>query len=142
MGNHKKNLFWPKKSTNPNCTLCQNYDKDTWPHLLSTCNHKFLIGLRIARHNVATQQLVQLLKSCTHMRHYTLTNASKQRRPPTRQHHPIINLTLFMPHNKVHVPSIILPKTLYMYKVPCKNKHAVHTFPQPYNPNNRIHIHT
>ena len=53
IGNHKKNIFWPLKFQNPNCTLCHKNDRDTWPHLLSTCKHPYLKGLRIARHNKA-----------------------------------------------------------------------------------------
>ena len=63
MGNHRKNLLWPQMFTNPNYTLCQNNDKDTWPHLLSLCNHKFLKGLKIARHNATTN------KSSTYLNH-------------------------------------------------------------------------
>lgn len=45
MCKHRKNLSWPQKFTNPNCTLCQNKDKDTWQHLLSLCNHNCRLGL-------------------------------------------------------------------------------------------------
>ena len=48
MGNHKKHIFWPLKFQNPNCTLCHKNDRDTWPHLLSMCEHPYLKGLRIA----------------------------------------------------------------------------------------------
>lgn len=34
MGDHMKNLFWPRKFLNPKCTLCHSIDKDTWPYLL------------------------------------------------------------------------------------------------------------
>ena len=40
MGNHKKNIFWPLKFQNPNCTLCHKNDRDTWSHLLSNCEQK------------------------------------------------------------------------------------------------------
>ena len=59
LGNHQKNLTWLQKFTNPNCTLCQNNEEDTWPNLLSLCSHKFLKGLIIVGHNAATQQLSQ-----------------------------------------------------------------------------------
>ena len=55
MGNHRKNIFWPLKYQNPNCTLCRPNERDTWPHLLSTCKHPYLESLRIARHNKASQ---------------------------------------------------------------------------------------
>jgi hypothetical protein len=78
MGNHRKNLFWPHTHTNPNCTLCQINDKDTWPYLLSLCNNKFLKGLRIARHNAIAHQLTNLLKSNVYTRHLTLVNVGNQ----------------------------------------------------------------
>lgn len=77
MGNHIKHLFWPPKFTNPNCTLCPNNDKDTWPHMLFTCKHKFLKGLIITRHNATTHQLSYLLRSCIHTRHHTFKNFGK-----------------------------------------------------------------
>ena len=76
--NHRKNLSWPHTHTNPNCTLCQMNDKDTWPHLLSLCNNKFLKSLRIARHNVDAHQVTNLLKSNLCTRHLTLINAGNQ----------------------------------------------------------------
>lgn len=44
MRNHTNILFWSQSSltgSNPNCTLTQSINKDTWPHLLSLCNHIF-----------------------------------------------------------------------------------------------------
>lgn len=76
MGNHRKNLIWRQSYTNPNCTLCYNNDKDTWSHLLSLCNNKFLKALRIAKHNDMTYQLTNLLKS--NERTLTLISAGKQ----------------------------------------------------------------
>lgn len=35
MCKHRKNLSWPQKSTDPNCTLCQNIDEVAWHHLSS-----------------------------------------------------------------------------------------------------------
>ena len=78
MGNHRKNLIWPHTHPNPNYTLCQMNDIDTWRHLLSLCNIKFLKGLRIARHNAAAHQLTNLLKSNIYTRHLTLINAGNQ----------------------------------------------------------------
>ena len=74
----ERTFFWPQTYTNPNCTLCHNNDKDTWPHLLSLCNNKSLKGLRIASHNTTTHQLTNLLKPNEHTRHLTLTNTIKQ----------------------------------------------------------------
>jgi len=74
-GNHRKNIFWPLKFPNPNCTLCNKNDRDTWPHLLSVCEHPYLKGLRIARHNKAVQFITQIIQANKHTRYYTLTNA-------------------------------------------------------------------
>ena len=63
MGNHKKNIFWPLTHQNPNCTLCPHNDRDTWPHILSTCEHPYLKGLRIARHNKAVHLITQTLQA-------------------------------------------------------------------------------
>ena len=75
MGNHRKHIFWPLKFQNPNCTLCHKNDRDTWPHLLSTCEHPYLKGVRIARHNKALHLITQTLQANKHTRYYTLTNA-------------------------------------------------------------------
>jgi hypothetical protein len=70
-----KNIFWPLKFQNPNCTLCHKNDRDTWPHLLSMCEHRYLKGLRIARHNKVVHLITQTLQANKHTRYYTLTNA-------------------------------------------------------------------
>jgi hypothetical protein len=75
MGNHRKNIFWPLIYQNPNCTLCHKNDRDTWPHLLSTCEHPYLKGLRIARRNKVVHLITQTLQANKHTRYYTLTNA-------------------------------------------------------------------
>ena len=75
MENYRKNVFWPLKCWNPNCTLCHKNDRDTWPHLLSMCEHPYLKGLRIARHNHAIHLITQTLQASKHTRFYTLTNA-------------------------------------------------------------------
>ena len=85
MGNHRKNIFWPLKYQNPNCTLCRTNDRDTWPHLLSTCKHPYLKGLRIARHNKATHLVVQTLQANKNTRYFTLTNAGKLTTQPQDQ---------------------------------------------------------
>ena len=76
MGNHRKNIFWPLKFQNPNCTLCHKNDRDTWPHLLSMCEHPYLKGLKIARHNKAVHLITQTLQTNKYTWYYTLTNAS------------------------------------------------------------------
>lgn len=62
----------------PQIPLCHNNDKGTWPHLPSLCKHKFLKGLWIARHDVSTQQITNLLESNSHTRHYTLTKVGNK----------------------------------------------------------------
>ena len=74
MGTHRKNIFWPLKFQNPNCTLCHINDRDTWPRLLSMCEHPYLKGLQIARHNKTAQLITQTLQANKHTRFYTLTN--------------------------------------------------------------------
>ena len=41
-------------------SFAHDNNKDAWPHLPSLRNNKFLKDLRIARHNVATHQLITL----------------------------------------------------------------------------------
>ena len=77
MGNHNKYIFWPLKYQNPNCTLCHKIDRDTWPHLLSTCENTYLKGLRIARHNKAVHLITQTLQANKNIRFLTMTNAGK-----------------------------------------------------------------
>src|ERR1700738_2077621 len=85
MGNHRKHIFWPLQFQNPNCTLCQRNDRDTWPHLLSTCEHPYLKGLRIARHNKAVHLITQTLQAHKNTRFFTLTNACHQNNTPQEQ---------------------------------------------------------
>lgn len=69
MRNHTNILFWSQSSltgSNPNCTLSQSINKDTCPTYCPSAIIYFLKGLRIVRHNVATQQITKLLKSDTH----------------------------------------------------------------------------
>lgn len=109
MGNYRKNLFCPQKFPNPDCTLCQSNDKDTWPHVPSLWNHKFLKGLRIARHNATNQQITNLLKSNTHTRHYTLTVlATTKNALMTIQS--CFGSCKFMPNNQMHLPSKIMSR--------------------------------
>ena len=85
MGKHMTNIFWPLKYRNPNCTLCHTNDRDTWPHLLSTCEHLYLKGLWIARHNKAVHLITQTLQANKNTRSLTLTNAGKLTNQPQDQ---------------------------------------------------------
>ena len=82
MGNHRKHIFWPLQFRNPNYTLCQRNDRDTWPHLLSTCDHPYLKGLRIARHNKVIHLITQTLKANNNTRFFTLVNAGNHNNQP------------------------------------------------------------
>ena len=72
MGNHRKTTFWPLAHHNPNCTLCHLNGRAT---PTSTCEHPYLKGLRIARHNKAVHLIIQTLQANKNTRYYTLTNA-------------------------------------------------------------------
>ena len=77
VGNHKEHIFWPLKHKNPNCTLCHKNDRDTWPHLLSTCENPYRKGLRIARHNKVVHLITRTLQANKNTWFFTLTNACK-----------------------------------------------------------------
>ena len=85
MGNHMKNIFRPLTHKYPNCSLCQKNERDTWPHLLSTCEHPYIKGLRIARHNKAVHFITQTLQANKHTRFFTLTNAGHTNNQPQEQ---------------------------------------------------------
>ena len=77
MGNHRKTIFWPSVHQNPNCTLCHINNRDSWPHLLALCEHPFLKGLRISKHDKAVHLITQTLQANKYTRFFTLTNAGK-----------------------------------------------------------------
>ena len=124
MGNHRKNIFWPLKFQNPNCTLCHKNDRDTWPHLLSMCEHPYLKGLRIARHNKAVHLITQTLQANKHTRFYTLTNAGNQQQHAPRTNHPRMAPTMHMPTNNLPMPSQTKTRILCVLGAPT-------TFPTP-----------
>lgn len=114
MGNYRKNLFCPQKFSNPNCTLCQSNDKDTWPHMLSLWNHKFLKGLRIARHNATTQKITNLLKSNTRTLNTIHLRCRQQRRTPPRQYNPILALARTCLRTKCICLARLCPNIMYI----------------------------
>ena len=85
MGNRRKNIFWPLTHQNPNCTLCPRNDMDTWPHILSTCEHPYLKGLRIAIHNKTLYLITQTLQAHKNNHFFTLTNAGHLNNNPPEQ---------------------------------------------------------
>jgi hypothetical protein len=84
MGNHLKNILWPLTHKNPNCTQCHKNDRDTWPHLLSTCEHPCLKGLIIARHTNVVHLITQTLQPNKNTRYYTLTNVGNLNNKPSQ----------------------------------------------------------
>ena len=63
MGNLVTNIFWSPTHTNPNCTLCQSNERDTWPHLLSNYTIQYIKGPRIVGHNKAVHHMAQTLQA-------------------------------------------------------------------------------
>ena len=97
MSNHRKNIFWPLDYPNPNCTLCHNNDKDTWPHLLSTCEHPYLKGLRIARHNKATHLITQTLQANKKYQILHFDKCWQLKQPTPRPNSPRVAPQMHMP---------------------------------------------
>jgi len=99
MGNHrKKNICWPHTHQSPNCTLCHKKDRDTWPHLLSLCEHPYLKGLKISKHDKAIYLITQTLQANKNTRFYTLTNAGQINNKPPDQTIPNWLLKCTCPH--------------------------------------------
>ena len=118
MGNHRKNIFWPITHPNPNCTLCHKNERDTWPHLLSTCEHPFLKGLRIARHNKAVHLLTQTLQANKNTRFFTLTNAGNFNNQPQEQTVPGWLLQCTCHPNTCHCQAKLRPDILCVIGAP------------------------
>ena len=138
--NHRKNLSWPHTHTNPNCTLCQMNDKDTWPHLLSLCNNKFLKSLRIARHNVDAHQVTNLLKSNLCTRHLTLINAGNQH--GSHQKNTITPWILSCTRNTTRCECLakLRPDLVYIQWRCIWTKWSTNTHTGPNHPNHSIHL--
>ena len=71
----KKTSFGPSNSQTSIAHNAKKDNRDTWPHLLLMCEHPYMKGLRIARHNNAVHLINQTLQANKHTRYYTLTNA-------------------------------------------------------------------
>ena len=130
MGNHRKNIFWPLKYQNPNCTLCQNNDRDTWPHLLSTCEHPYLKGLQITRHNKAIHLITQTLQANKHTRFFTLTNAGNLNNQCLDQTILEWFLACACPSMNMPMPSQIKTRHIVHYRSPQPNTNTYNIFPQ------------
>ena len=85
MENHKKNTLLPPTHQNSNYTLCYNNNIDTWPYLLSTCEHPYLKGFKIARHNKVIHLITQTSQANKNTRFYTLTDACYLNNKPLKQ---------------------------------------------------------
>ena len=132
MGNHRRNIYWPLKFQNPNCTLCHKNDKDTWPHLLSMCKHPYLKGLRIACHNNAVHLITQTLQANKHTIYYTLTNAGNLNNNSQEQIVPIWLIECTCTQTRCQCHAMLRPHILCIIGVPN------HT-PTPFLPS---HTHT
>ena len=128
MGNHRKKFFWPLTYQNPNCTLCHKNGRDTWPHLLSTCEHPYLKGLRIARHNKAIHLTTHTLQAHKNTRFFTLSNAGHLNNQPQEQTVPYWLLQCTCPQKLCTMPMPSQTKT----------GHLVHD--RSLNPNTTTHI--
>ena len=78
-------IYFGPLNTNPNCTLCRTNNRDTWPHLLSTCEHPYLKELPIAIHKTTVHLITKTLQTNKNTRVFTLTNASKLTNQPPYQ---------------------------------------------------------
>ena len=140
MGNHRKNIFWPLKFQNPNCTLCHKNDRDTWPHLLSMCEHPYLKGLRIARHNKAVHLITQTLQANKHTRYYTLTNAGNLNNNRPRTNRPRMAHRMHMPTNKLPMPRQTKTRHPLHTRSPKPHPHTLTTLTHTHNTIHWIHI--
>jgi hypothetical protein len=118
MGNHRKNIFWPLTHQNPNCTLCRRNERDTWPHLLSTCEHPYLKGLRIARHNKAVHLITQTLQANKNTRFLTMANACHYNNRAQEQTVPDWLLQCACPHTPCHGLAKLKPDILCILGAP------------------------
>jgi hypothetical protein len=118
----------PLKYLNPNCTLCHNNDKDTWPPLLSTCEHPHLKRLRIARHNKATHLITQTLHANKNTRFYT-DKCWQLKQPPARLNSPRMASLMHMPTTTLPMPSQI--KTRHPMHHWCPNQIQTPFSPSP-----------
>ena len=79
-------MFWSLTHQNPNYTLCCNNDRDTWPHLLSSCKNPYIKGLRIAQYNKAVHLIAQTLQANKTLGFLHWPKASNlNNHPPTTQ---------------------------------------------------------
>jgi ribonuclease HI len=118
MGNHRKSIFWPLTHPNPNCTLCNRNERDTWPHLLSICEHPYLKGLRIARHNKAVHLITQTLQANKHTRFFTIVNAGHINNRPQETTVPEWLLACTCPQTPCQCQAKLRPDVLCMIGAP------------------------
>ena len=133
MRNHTKTIVWPRTYQNPNCTLCHNNDKDTWPHLLLTCESPYIKGLRIARHNKAVHLITQALQRQQKYRFFTLINPGNLN---------ILGLSpqMHMYTNNMPMPSQIKTTHPMHNRSPEPNTNTNITLSSTYNLTDRIYI--
>ena len=110
--------FWPNTHQNPNCTLCHKNDRDTWPHLLSLCEHPYLKGLRISKHDKAVDLIAQTLQANKNTRFFTLSNAGKTNNKPPDQTIPYWLLKCTCLHTPCQCHARLKPNILCIIGIP------------------------
>ena len=140
MGNHRKKIFWPLTHPNPNCTLCRRNERDTWPHLLSTCEHPYLKGLRIARHNKAVHLITQTLQANKHTRFLTRTNAGHLNNQPQETTVPEWLLACTCPQTPCQCQAKLKPDILCMIGAPNHTTLPITPSSNLYSTIYRIHL--
>ena len=109
---------WPLIHPNPKCTLCHLNNRDTWPHLLSTCEHPYLKSLRIARYNKAVYLITQTLQANKNTIFYTLTNAGNTNNKPPKQTIPDWLIKSKCPQQTCNCQAKLRPDILYIIGAP------------------------
>ena len=107
---------------NPQCTICHRNDRDTWPHLLTICEHPYLKGLRIARHNKAIHIITQTLQANKYTRFYTLIIACNLNNLEPIKNCLVMAYKMHMFTNKFSMLSQI--KTIYLMHTRCPKPHT------------------
>jgi hypothetical protein len=116
-------IFWPLIHPNPNCITCSRIDRDTLPHLLSTCKDQNVKGLRIAIHNKVVHLIAQTLQAkrihpflFKLFIYKILINGGFHANTPPRLHIPIMDPPMY-----THPPDMPMPSNI-------EAKYPMHTW--------------
>ena len=82
MDNTLKNLFLVDRYSNPNYSICNSNEKDTWLYVLLKCTNPIIHGLIVQRHNKAVWKIRKLLLFNPTTCCYTIMNARKFLKAP------------------------------------------------------------